>query len=101
MELGTDRDDSGRGDGLHAADLVRVLVEARDKRELSRLQRRLGRVPLDPTVCDGGENGKPIVLSRPDSAPAKAFRETARKVAAQVSIRNAAAKPLEIKLVKA
>lgn len=29
-----------------AADLVRVLVEARDKRELSRLQRRLGRVDL-------------------------------------------------------
>jgi ATP-binding protein involved in chromosome partitioning len=61
----------------------------------------LGRIPLDPTVCDGGENGTPIVLSHPDSAPAKALREAARKVAAQVSIRNATAKPLEIKLVKA
>ena len=61
----------------------------------------LGSVPLDPSVCQTGEEGKPISVSQPDSAPAKAFRELARKVAAQVSIRNATHKPLEIKMVKA
>ncbi len=61
----------------------------------------LGGIPLDPRVCEASETGKPIVLSHPDSAPAKALRETARKIAAAVSVRNAAAKPLEIKLVKA
>ena len=61
----------------------------------------LGSVPLDPTVCDASETGTPIVVSHPDSAPAKAFRELARKTAAAVSVRNAQAKPLEIKLVKA
>ncbi len=61
----------------------------------------LGAIPLDPKVCDASETGTPIVLSAPDSIPAKAFRETARKVAAAVSVRNAVHKPLEIKLVKA
>ncbi|MDP3542267.1 MAG: Mrp/NBP35 family ATP-binding protein [Elusimicrobiota bacterium] len=61
----------------------------------------LGTIPLDPKIGQASEDGKPLVLSHPDSAPAKAFREAARKVAAQVSIRNATSKPLEIKLVKA
>jgi ATP-binding protein involved in chromosome partitioning len=61
----------------------------------------LGSVPLDPSVCQSGENGTPIAVAAPDSAPAKAFRDLARKVAAQVSIRNATHRPLEIKMVKA
>ena len=59
------------------------------------------RIPLDPKVCEASENGTPIIVSAPDSVPAKAFREAARKVAAAVSVRNATSKPLEIKLVKA
>jgi ATP-binding protein involved in chromosome partitioning len=61
----------------------------------------LGQIPLDPKVCTASETGTPIAISAPDSIPAKAFRETARKVAASVSVRNATHKPLEIKLVKA
>ncbi|MBI3566470.1 MAG: Mrp/NBP35 family ATP-binding protein [Elusimicrobia bacterium] len=61
----------------------------------------LGGIPLDPKVCEASEVGTPITISHPDSLPAKASRETARKVAAAVSMRNAASKPLEIKLVKA
>ncbi|MEK7389035.1 MAG: Mrp/NBP35 family ATP-binding protein [Elusimicrobiota bacterium] len=61
----------------------------------------LGGIPLDPKVCTASEDGKPIVLAHPDSLSAKALRDVARKVAAAVSLRNAAAKPLEIKLVKA
>ena len=61
----------------------------------------MGAIPLDPKVCDASENGTPIVIAAPDSAPAKAFRAAARKVAAAVSVRSASFKPLEIKLVKA
>ena len=58
----------------------------------------LGSIPLDPAVCDTGENGRPICAAHPDSAPAKAFRDVARKVAAKVSIQAAQSKPLEIVL---
>lgn len=58
----------------------------------------LGSVPLDPKVCDAGETGKPVCLSQPDSAPAKAFREIARQIAARVSVLASQKKPLEIKL---
>ena len=61
----------------------------------------LGSIPLDPRVCSAGEGGTPIVLSHPDSLPAQALREASRRVAAAVSVRGAASKPLEIKLVKA
>ncbi len=60
----------------------------------------LGSVPLDPSVCEAGESGKPVTVAHPDSAPAKAFRELARQVAARVSVLAATSRPLEIKLVK-
>lgn len=46
----------------------------------------LGRVPLDPSVCDGGDSGIPVVLTHPDSAAAKAFQAIARALAARVSV---------------
>jgi ATP-binding protein involved in chromosome partitioning len=58
----------------------------------------LGSVPLDPVVCETGEKGKPVSVSQPDSAPAKAFRDIARKTAARVSVLAATAKPIEIKI---
>jgi MinD-like ATPase involved in chromosome partitioning or flagellar assembly len=33
----------------------------------------LGRVPIDPTVVDSGDDGKPIVLSNRESPASKAF----------------------------
>jgi len=61
----------------------------------------LGSIALDPKVCDASETGTPITIAAPDSVPARTFRETARKIAAAVSVRNANFKSLEIKLVKA
>jgi ATP-binding protein involved in chromosome partitioning len=46
----------------------------------------LGKVPIDPNIRIGGDSGKPIVVSHPDSAPAKALIEISQKIAAQVSI---------------
>lgn len=47
----------------------------------------LGQVPLVQKVREGGDNGKPVVASDPGSPVAQLLRETARKVAQQVSIR--------------
>jgi ATP-binding protein involved in chromosome partitioning len=41
----------------------------------------LGELPLDPAVRRGGDRGEPIVLSEPDSPPAKAFRALASRLA--------------------
>jgi len=48
--------------------------------------RFLGKVAIDPNVRIGGDNGQPIVVSHPESAPAQALTEIAQKIAAQVSV---------------
>ena len=48
----------------------------------------LGEVPLDPEVVMGGDGGTPIVVARPDSAVAKAFRSIAEQMAAQLSVQT-------------
>ncbi|MCY2943624.1 MAG: Mrp/NBP35 family ATP-binding protein [Planctomycetota bacterium] len=37
----------------------------------------LGAIPIDPLVVQAGDNGKPMVLSHPESATAAAFRDLA------------------------
>jgi ATP-binding protein involved in chromosome partitioning len=46
----------------------------------------LGKVPIDQNVRIGGDSGKPILVSYPDSPVANALREIAQKIAAQVSV---------------
>jgi ATP-binding protein involved in chromosome partitioning len=53
----------------------------------------LGEIPIDPDVVVGGDEGKPIVLKNPDSPAAKAYRETARQVAARLSVIQAQGGP--------
>jgi ATP-binding protein involved in chromosome partitioning len=48
----------------------------------------LGAVPLDMSVREGGDFGKPVVLSLPDSPVAKAFASIAGNVARRVSTAN-------------
>ena len=48
----------------------------------------LGSGPRDPTVREGGDAGKPIVIGRPDSLAAQALNQIARKVAARISVLN-------------
>ncbi len=52
----------------------------------------LGKVPIDQNVRIGGDSGKPILISYPDSPVANALREIAQKVAAQVSVAALSAK---------
>jgi ATP-binding protein involved in chromosome partitioning len=46
----------------------------------------LGTVPMDQNVRIGGDTGKPIVVSYPDSPVAKALTEITQKIAAKVSV---------------
>jgi ATP-binding protein involved in chromosome partitioning len=48
----------------------------------------LGEVPLSSALREGGDSGKPIVVSAPDSPGAQAFIQIAQKVAVQVSMAN-------------
>lgn len=46
----------------------------------------LGKVPMDQNVRIGGDTGKPITASHPDSAVAVSLREIAQNIAARVSV---------------
>jgi len=45
-----------------------------------------GAIPMDPNVRVGGDEGEPVVITHPDSAPAVALRGVAEKIAAAVSV---------------
>ena len=46
----------------------------------------LGEVPIGIEVREGGDTGRPVVVSAPDSPQAQSFRKIAEEVARQVSI---------------
>jgi ATP-binding protein involved in chromosome partitioning len=46
----------------------------------------LGQIPMDPSVRIGGDQGTPIVVSAPDSAPARALRSLSELLAARLSV---------------
>jgi ATP-binding protein involved in chromosome partitioning len=46
----------------------------------------LGKIPIDQNVRIGGDTGKPIVVSYPESAAAKSIQEISQKVAAKASV---------------
>jgi ATP-binding protein involved in chromosome partitioning len=46
----------------------------------------IGAIPLDPTVRQGGDAGKPVTISQPNSPVAQALSQIARDVAAKVSV---------------
>jgi ATP-binding protein involved in chromosome partitioning len=47
----------------------------------------LGSLPLDISIREGVDNGKPTVAMQPDSPIAKTYREIARRTAAKLSLR--------------
>jgi ATP-binding protein involved in chromosome partitioning len=46
----------------------------------------LGEIPLDGEVCEGGDEGRPILLRNPGSPSAEVFRRIAQNLAARVSV---------------
>ncbi len=56
----------------------------------------LGEIPLDKAIRENADTGSPVVLAAPESSSAKAFAQIVERLAAQISIANYNAKPLEI-----
>jgi ATP-binding protein involved in chromosome partitioning len=56
----------------------------------------LGRVPLYEPIRSGGDQGIPIVVSAPDSAPARALMSAAERVAQQVSVASFAERTIRL-----
>lgn len=52
----------------------------------------LGAIPINPNIRIGGDDGKPIVISEPQSEEAIKFFEISKNLAAQISINNLSAK---------
>ena len=46
----------------------------------------IGAIPMDPTVREGGDSGKPVILTHPDSPVAQALIAIAEDLAAKISI---------------
>jgi ATP-binding protein involved in chromosome partitioning len=69
---GTQMDIFGTGGGEHLAQITSTPF--------------LGKVPIDQNVRIGGDTGRPIVITHPDSAVAVALREIAENIAAKVSV---------------
>ncbi len=45
----------------------------------------LGGIPIDPEICEGGDIGRPIAVANPDSPQARAFRQIAAKLMAELA----------------
>jgi ATP-binding protein involved in chromosome partitioning len=56
----------------------------------------LGRVPLEPAVCDAGDTGVPLVIGQPDTAAAEEFRHIA---AAIVEVLSSSPRRAPIKII--
>jgi len=84
---GTRMDIFGSGGGEHLAKITETTF--------------LGNVPMDQNVRIGGDTGKPIVVSHPDSPVAKALTEIAQQLAAKVSVAALSGKnELQINIVE-
>ena len=46
----------------------------------------LGEIPLDGEVCEGGDDGRPILVRNPKSPVAEVFRRVAHTLAGRVSV---------------
>lgn len=58
----------------------------------------LGEIPINTNIREGGDTGKPIVASMPDSEYANKIMEIARNLAAQVSIANSTQREKKIEI---
>jgi len=48
----------------------------------------LGEIPLDPSVREGGDLGRPVIVAAPDSPVAQAFQRVAEAAAQRISMLN-------------
>ncbi|RPE81373.1 iron-sulfur cluster carrier protein ApbC [Vulcaniibacterium tengchongense] len=58
----------------------------------------LGSLPLEIAIREQGDAGVPVVAAAPDSAAARAYRNTARRLAVELARRPQVARPLAVTL---
>jgi ATP-binding protein involved in chromosome partitioning len=46
----------------------------------------MGAIPMDPAVREGGDQGLPVTISKPDSPVAVALRSISENIAARISV---------------
>jgi ATP-binding protein involved in chromosome partitioning len=49
----------------------------------------LGRLPINPAIREGGDAGRPLVVSDPDSEESRTFRQMAEKIRGQGTVKRA------------
>lgn len=54
----------------------------------------LGQIPIVQSICEGGDEGKPVALN-PDSITGQAFRELANRLVEQIDYRNSHLAPTQ------
>ena len=54
----------------------------------------LGQIPIVQSICEGGDNGKPVALN-PDSITGRAFQELAERMVEQIDYRNTNLEPTQ------
>ena len=59
----------------------------------------LGSLPLDISIREQGDAGRPVVVSAPDSSVAEAYRQAARALVEQLELRPRASMPIASSLV--
>ena len=47
----------------------------------------LGQIPIVQSICEGGDEGKPVALN-PDSITGRAFQDLAKEVVKEIDYRN-------------
>ncbi len=77
----------GEGGGQRLADLGEVPL--------------LGQIPLEMSVMEGGETGKPVLLQQDKKSAAKALSEMTARLRVQVKHRNETCDPTQIVQIKA
>ncbi len=70
----------------HCGEVSQVFTGSGGEQAAERLRTPfLGRIPLDPMVCQSGDQGTPAIVAHPESATAAAFRTIAGELARQAS----------------
>ena len=71
----------------HCAQPVEIFSRVPDARSIwAAGVEKLGVVPLDPVVSQGGDRGYPVLLAQTDSPQALAFRHVAQRVVAKLDV---------------
>ena len=76
----------------HCGERSEIFSHGGARREAERLDTDfLGEIPLDETIRETSDGGRPIVVSRPDSEHAMAYREIADTIWGKIGARDATA----------